>query len=80
MVEEMIPLLLYTSEYSMTALQDSIAFVGSNTFLSLPTKMYDDEQDISLIRDNSVTTQNLCFFQEKLLTVFKCHNFLGVQQ
>jgi hypothetical protein len=22
----------------------------------------------------------LCFFQEKLLTVFKCHNFLGVQQ
>jgi hypothetical protein len=37
--QQMIPLLPYSSEYSVTALQDSIAFVSSNTFLSLPTKI-----------------------------------------
>jgi len=41
--QQMIPLLIYSSEYSMTALQDNIAFVGSNTFLSLPTKMHNGE-------------------------------------
>jgi hypothetical protein len=35
---------------------------------------------ISLICDNSVTTQNLWFFQENLLKVLKCYTFLWVQR
>jgi len=36
--------------------------------------------DIPVIHDNSVTTQNLRFFQERLLKVLKCYNFLWVQR
>jgi hypothetical protein len=35
---------------------------------------------ISFICDKIVTTQNLWFFQEKLLKVLKCYNFLWVQR
>jgi hypothetical protein len=35
---------------------------------------------ILLICDNSVTTQNLWFFQEKSWKVLKCRNFLRVQR
>ena len=35
---------------------------------------------ISLISDNSVTTQNKWFFQEKCLKVLKCYNFLWVRR
>jgi len=35
---------------------------------------------ISLICGKSVTTQNLWFFQENLLKVLKCYNFLWVQR
>jgi len=34
---------------------------------------------ISLICHNSVTTQNVWFFKERLLKILKCHNFLWVQ-
>ena len=37
-------------------------------------------RDISLICDNSVTSQNMWFFQETLLKVLKCYNFLCVQR
>jgi len=35
--------------------------------------------NISLICDNSVTTQKLVIFQEKRLKVLKCYTFLWVQ-
>ena len=35
---------------------------------------------IALICDDSVTTQNLWFYQEILLKFLKCYNFLWVQQ
>ena len=35
---------------------------------------------ISLICDNSVTTQNFVIFQEKILKVLKCYIFLWVQR
>ena len=39
-----------------------------------------DARTQSPICHNSVTTQNLWFFQEKLLKVSKCYNFLWVQR
>ena len=35
---------------------------------------------MTLICDNSVTTQNLWFFREKGLKILKCYNFLWVQR
>jgi hypothetical protein len=35
---------------------------------------------VSLICDNTVTTQNVWFFQERLLKVLKCYNFVRVQR
>jgi len=35
---------------------------------------------VSLICDSSVTTQNLWFFQENLLKVLECYNFLRMQR
>ena len=46
----------------------------------LPSMYIHTRKCFSLICDNSVTTQNLWFFQEKILSILKCYNFLWVQR